>query len=192
MKNILIALRVFIVMSVILGLVYPLTITGIAQLIFPAQANGSLIVKDGEVVGSKLIGQSFTSERYFYGRPSAIDYDASNSAASNYGPTNQKLLDQIKERASAIRTKEHLLHKSDAAGKIPADLLTAAASGLDPHISLRSALLQVPRVSKARKVSQDRIENIIERNKEYRISGMQNRPYINVLKVNLELDGIIP
>jgi len=188
MKNIVVALRVLVLMSVLLGLVYPLVMTALAQVVFTHEASGSLIVRDGQTVGSELIAQAFISDRYFHGRPSAIGYDAAGSGASNYGPANRAMWDRIVAQASAIRTREHL--PADAA--IPADLLTASASGLDPHISVEAARIQVPRIARTRQLPPEMILEMIEKNKHHRLAGIQDTAYVNVLKLNVGLDEVKP
>jgi len=179
------AVTIFGIMALILGLVYPLTITGISQLIFPHQANGNVITVNNTAVGSELIGQSFTSPQYFHGRPSAIDYNASTSGGSNYGPTNKKLIDRVNERIGEIRTANQL---SDNA-LIPADLVLASGSGLDRYISVESASIQLPRIAKERNLSESVIRDLIDKNKEVPFPGI-GQPVVNVLKLNIDLDGI--
>jgi len=179
------ALLLFGVMALILGLIYPLAITGISQVIFPNQANGDLITANGKIIGSELIGQSFTSLRYFHGRPSAIDYNASTSGGSNYGPTNKKLIDRINESISTIKSEDEL----SANTTIPADLVLASGSGLDRYISVDSAELQVSRIAKERNISKSTINELIQKNKEVPFPGI-GQPVVNVLKLNIALDGI--
>src|ERR1051326_197368 len=169
--------------------VYPLVVFGIAQTVFHDKANGSLIVgKDGTVCGSRLLGQNFYGEKYFHPRPSAAGngYDAASSGGSNLGPTSQKLHDAIKERAEAYR-KENGLTEAES---VPADAVTASGSGLDPHISLRNADLQLPRVAKARGLSEGRVRELIAQNKDSPDFGFLGEPGVNVLKLNLVLDSI--
>lgn len=179
------ALTIFGIMALILGLVYPLAITGISQLIFPHQANGNVITVNGTAVGSELIGQSFTSPQYFQGRPSAIDYNASISGGSNYGPTNKKLIDRVNESTGEIRTANGLPDNA----LIPADLVLASGSGLDRYISVESALIQVPRISKERNINEQVIKDLIEKTQETPFPGI-GQPVVNVLKLNIALDGI--
>ena len=189
-EQILPGLRIKIFMTILLGVVYPLAITGISQLVFPHQANGSLVTSDGKVIGSELIGQNFTKPDYFQPRPSAAGsdgYDGGASSGSNLGPTSQKLIDRVKASVEKFR-KEN----PDYQGPIPADLIMASASGLDPHISPDSALAQAPRVAKARGVSTDQINSLIARYTERPDLGFLGDPRVNVLKLNLALDGQFP
>jgi K+-transporting ATPase ATPase C chain len=182
-----IAIRTTIVTIVLTGLVYPFVMTGIAQILFPWRANGSLVTDDkGEVVGSELIAQGFANPAYLQPRPSAAGekgYDAASSSGSNLGPTSKKLQDRIKK--DLRRFKEE---NPDAAGPVPADLVTASGSGLDPHISPQGALWQVPRVAKARGISTERVEAVVTANVERRTFGILGEPRVNVLLVNLALD----
>jgi potassium-transporting ATPase KdpC subunit len=191
MKEFFSEIRGAIVSTLVLAVVccglYPIVVFGIAQLAFPGKANGSLIVdKDGTVRGSKLLGQNFTSEKYFHPRPSAAGngYDAANSGGSNFGPTSQKLNDAIKDRIAAYR-KENGLTDSEP---VPADAVTASGSGLDPHISVRSAELQVARVAKARHLDAGQVRELIARNTDQPDLGILGEPGVNVLKLNLALD----
>jgi K+-transporting ATPase ATPase C chain len=185
-QQILPALRITIFMTVLLGVVYPLAMTGVSQVVFPHQANGSLITAGGKVIGSELIGQNFTRPEYFQPRPSAAGadgYDAGASSGSNLGPTSQKLKDRVNASVEKFRKENPDYH-----GPIPADLLTASASGLDPHISPGSALAQAPRVAKARNIDVDQVRNLIARHTEAPELGLLGEPRVNVLKLNLALD----
>ena len=183
------AVRMTLVLTVLTGMLYPALVTGIAQAIFPKQANGSLIEVNGKVIGSDLIGQKFSKAEYFQGRPSAAGdgYDAANSGASNLGPTSQKLVERIKADAEKFR-KEN----PDFSGPIPADLLTASASGLDPHLSPASAAAQVARVAKARGITQDQTQQLVDRFTEPRQIGFLGEARVNVLKLNLALASTYP
>lgn len=181
MKNILISIKVFIVFSVLLGLIYPLAITGIAQATMPSKANGSLIKIDGQVVGSSLIGQKFDKPEYFNSRPSAVDYNASGSGASNLGPSSKKLIARVKETIS----KNKLGDK-----KIPADMTLTSASGLDPHISLENAKLQTSRIAKIRNISEEKINELINKNTDSDFIGVWGQQGVNVLKANIDLDKL--
>jgi K+-transporting ATPase ATPase C chain len=189
-EQILPGLRIKLFMTVLLGVVYPLAITGICQVFFPHQANGSLITAGGKVIGSELIGQNFTKPAYFQPRPSAAGsdgYDPTSSGGSNYGPTNQKLIDRVKASVEKFR-KEN----PDYQGPIPADLLTTSASGLDPHISPASAEAQAPRVAKARGVAVERVNELMAQFTEHPDLGILGEPRVNVLMLNVELDRTIP
>jgi potassium-transporting ATPase KdpC subunit len=181
------ALVLLIAFSVLTGIVYPAVVTGVAQLVFPQQANGSLIVKDGKVVGSSLIGQPFDDPKYFWGRPSATSpfpYNAAASSGSNQGPTNPALHEAVKSRVEALRAAD-----PDNKAPVPVDLVTASGSGLDPHISPAAALYQVGRVAKARKMDEAAVRRLIEQHTEGRQWGFLGEPRVNVLALNLALDG---
>jgi K+-transporting ATPase ATPase C chain len=186
-KNLLIAVLMTIATTVLLGLIYPLVVTGLAQVIFPDKANGQLIQRDGQVVGSRLIGQPFGGPGYFHSRPSAAGngYDAANSGGSNLGPTNQKLVDRFKQDLSKLQAENP--------GKpVPIDLLTTSASGLDPDITPAGAEFQVPRVARERNMSEDAVRQLVARHTEGRQFGFLGEPCVNVLTLNLELDATHP
>jgi K+-transporting ATPase, C subunit len=181
------AVRMFLFLTLVLGLAYPLLMTGGAQLFLAKQANGSLLIVDGTPVGSSLIGQSFTSDEYFHGRPSAAGddgYDAAGSSGSNLGPTSQKLMEQIQERAQQIREENDL----DSEAMVPSDLVTASGSGLDPHISPAAAALQAKRIAITRGISESRLLALIEKNTEDPQLGFIGEKRVNVLQLNLDLD----
>jgi K+-transporting ATPase ATPase C chain len=175
---------IFAVFTVLLGLIYPLAITGISQLAFPEQANGNLITVNGSIVGSHLIGQDFSSPQYFHGRPSAIDYDSSASSGSNLGPNNQKLIDNVNQTIETIRAENAL----QPGTTIPADLVETSASGLEGYIYADSAMIQVSRIANARNISEVAVIKIIEDNKE--IPFGTGSPIVNVLKLNIALDKL--
>ena len=185
MKDLITSVLMILVLTFGLGIVYPVVVWGVAQLAFPHQANGSLIVRDGKVIGSELIGQTFTSPGYFHSRPSAAGngYDAGASSGSNLGPTSQKLIDRVKADAES-RTAE------TPNAMVPADLITTSASGLDPHISPAGAEFQIPRVSKERGVSENDLRQLVQKHTEGRTFGILGEPRVNVLLLNLELDRI--
>lgn len=168
----------------VLSLVYTFVIMGIAQIAVPDKANGSLISVDGVVVGSELIGQSFTSPGYFHGRPSAIDYAGNNSGGSNYGPTSAKLMEEVSQRIEQVRKENHL--SSDV--PVPADLVLSSGSGLDPDISVDSAMLQVPRVATERGLPETQVKGLVEQHFESLQLGVLGQERVNVLKLNLALD----
>ena len=189
-QEILPGLRIKLLMTLLLGVVYPLVVTGICQVAFPHQANGSLVTNGGKVIGSELIGQSFAKAEYFQPRPSAAGtngYDATSSAGSNYGPTSQKLIDRVKGSVDKFR-KEN----PDYTGPIPSDLLTASASGLDPHLSPDSARAQAARIAKARGLSAEQVDGLIAQYTEYPDLGILGEPRNNVLALNLALDRQFP
>jgi K+-transporting ATPase ATPase C chain len=183
------AFRMTLVLTVLTGLIYPGVVTGLCQLLFRSQANGSLITANGQVVGSSLIGQAFTKPEYFHGRPSGAGngYDGMASGGPNLGPTNQKLIDRVKKDVADFR-KEN----PDYTGPIPADLLTTSASGLDPDISVASAEAQLARVAKARGTSADQIRTVVTAHTQGRGLGFLGEPRVNVLELNRDLDQHLP
>lgn len=190
-------LVLIIALTLITGLIYPLALTGIAGVIFPYQAQGSLIEKDGAVVGSELIGQVFADEKYFHGRPSATNtpdpndptknvdapYNAANSGGSNLGPTNKALIERVKSDVDKLKAE-------NPSAPVPQDLVTTSGSGLDPHISPEAAFFQVPRIAKARSMPEDRLRQLIAEHVEGRLLGLLGEPRVNVLKLNMALDRV--
>ena len=191
------AIVVLVALTLITGLVYPLAMTGIAQVIFPYRAQGSLLERDGKVVGSELIGQQFTSDKYFHGRPSATTapdpadpnktvaapYNAANSGGSNLGPSNKALIDRVQGDIDKLK-------QENPSAPVPADLVTTSASGLDPEISPAAAYFQVPRVAKARNLAEDRLRQLVSDHIEGRFLGLLGEPRVNVLLLNLALDQL--
>jgi K+-transporting ATPase ATPase C chain len=191
------AILVLAVLTLITGVAYPLAMTGIAGVLFPKQAQGSLIEKDGKVIGSALIGQEFKEDKYFHGRPSATvapdpadssktvpaPYNAANSGGSNLGPTSKALADRVKEDVDKLRSE-------NPNAPVPVDLVTTSASGLDPDISPEAALFQVPRVAKARSLPEDRVRQLVTENTKGRLAGLLGEPRVNVLALNLALDAV--
>ena len=186
-KNLIISILMTIATTVLLGIIYPLVVTGLAQVIFPYKANGQLIVKDGKVVGSRIIGQGFSGPGYFYPRLSAAGngYDAANSAGSNLGPTNQKLIDRVKGDVARLQP--------DNPGKpVPIDLVTTSASGFDPEISPAAAEFQVLRVAKERGISEEQVRQLVAKHTSGRDFGLLGEARVNVLELNLELNETHP
>jgi potassium-transporting ATPase KdpC subunit len=191
------AIVLVIVLTLITGLVYPLVMTGIAGVLFPTQAQGSLVEVDGKVVGSSLIGQEFTSDKYFHGRPSATTapdpndssktvaapYNAANSGGSNLGPTNKALIDRVKADVDKLK-------QENPSAPVPIDLVTTTGSGLDPDITPEGALFQVPRVAKARNLPEDRLRQLVNDHVQGRLLGLFGEPRVNVLALNMALDGL--
>jgi K+-transporting ATPase ATPase C chain len=184
------ALVLFALLSVLTGIVYPLAVTGIAQAVFPAQAGGSLVLRDGQAVGSALIGQNFSDPKYFWGRPSAtapVPYNAGASGGSNLGPLNTALLEAVKARIQVLRAAD-----PGNAAPVPVDLVTASASGLDPHISVAAAQYQAGRVARLRQLPLPRVQQLIGEHSEGRLFGFIGEPRVNVLLLNLALDEASP
>jgi potassium-transporting ATPase KdpC subunit len=199
LKEIRPAIIILVLLTLITGLAYPLAMTAIAGVLFPRQAEGSLIERDGKVVGSSLIGQEFKDDKYFHGRPSATTtadpadatktvpapYNAANSSGSNLGPTSKALADRVKEDVDKLKAE-------NPKAAVPVDLVTTSASGLDPDISPEGALFQVPRVAKARNMPEDRVRQLVEENTAGRLAGLFGEPRVNVLALNLALDAAAP
>ena len=186
------AIVLFALLAIITGLVYPFVITGVAQAVFPQQANGSLIYRNGQPVGSALIGQPFDDPKYFWGRLSATSpfpYNAAASSGSNYGPLSSSLSDAVQSRIDALKAADLSLALENNQ-PIPVDLVTASASGLDPHISPAAALYQVPRVARARNLSEDQVRALVAQFTQGRQFGILGEPRVNVLVLNLALDGV--
>jgi K+-transporting ATPase ATPase C chain len=181
------AILITFILTIITGILYPLAVTGIAQTIFHKQANGSLIERDGKVIGSEIIGQNFTKPEYFHPRPSQNSYDAANSGGSNLGPTNPDLAKRLKKDADQFRKDN-----PDYAGPIPADAITTSGSGLDPEISPANATAQAARVAKTRGASTDAVQNLVAINTKQRDLGVLGEPRVNVLKLNMALDQAYP
>ena len=186
-RNLLVAVRFTLITTVVFGLLYPLVVTMFSQWIFPHQANGSLVMKDGKVIGSKLIAQAFTGDQYFHPRPSAAGsgYDPTSSSGSNLAPTNQALVTRVQQDVAKLQ-------KENPGAAIPADLVTTSGSGLDPDISPAAADFQIPRVAKARGISPDDLRRIVARRTQPRQLGLLGDPRVNVLELTLDLDASAP
>ncbi len=187
-KNFITSILYTAIATVLLGVIYPLAVTGLAQMLAKDQANGQLIKKDGVTVGSRILAQPFSSARYFHARPSAAGtngFDATNSGGTNWGPTNQKLIDRIKNETAALQSE-------NPEKPVPVDLVTASGSGLDPHITPAAAEFQIARVAKARGITEDEIRKVVTAHTELRQFGFLGEPRVNVLELNLALDEIYP
>ena len=184
-KNLVTAVLMTIATTVLLGIIYPLVVTGIAQVLFPNKANGQLIEANGKIIGSRLIAQAFTAPGYFHPRPSAVSYDPTNSNGSQLGPTNQKLIDRVKVDVSAAQAENPGM-------QVPIDLVTASASGLDSDITPAAAAFQLPRVAKARGINEDALRQLVAKHTVGRQMGFLGEPRVNVLELNLELDKQSP
>ncbi|HKT87740.1 MAG TPA: potassium-transporting ATPase subunit KdpC [Candidatus Sulfotelmatobacter sp.] len=186
-KNLITAVLMTIATTILLGIIYPLLVTALAQVFFKDKANGEIVRRNGEAIGSRLIAQPFTADKYFHPRPSAAGtgYDAANSGGTNFAPTNEKLIDRVRTDAAA-------LHQQNPSETIPVDLITTSASGLDPDISPAAADFQVPRVARARGVSEQAILDLVRKHTAQRDLGLLGEPRVNVLELNLALDSAFP
>lgn len=188
MKNhLIVAMKFTLITTLLFGLLYPLAVTGLSHLLFPKQANGSLIEKNGQILGSRLIGQPFTSDKYFHSRPSAAGtgYDATASSGSNLGPTNKQLVDRVKQDVAKLQ-------QENPGVAIPADLVTSSGSGLDPDISPAAAEFQIPRIARARGISAETLRPLVARHTQQRQWGILGEARVNVLELNLDLDASFP
>lgn len=186
------ALIATVVLVVLTGVIYPLLVTGFAQLVMQSKANGSILTENGSPIGSSLIGQEWKGPQWFYGRPSAVEYDASTSSGSNLGPHSKELASEIRQRVAAILALEGPYHPNLTASDIPADLLTASGSGLDPDISPAAAAFQAPRIASARSLPLSKVRGLIDANTAGRTLGFLGEPRVNVLDLNLALQGAQP
>ncbi|MGA7906744.1 MAG: potassium-transporting ATPase subunit KdpC [Candidatus Sulfotelmatobacter sp.] len=184
-KNLITAVLMTIATTILLGIIYPLVVTGLAQLLFPKKANGQLIEANGKVIGSRILAQGFSSARYFHPRPSAVNYDATNSNGSQLGPTNHQLVDRVKGDVATLQAE-------NPGVPVPVDLVTASASGLDPEITPAAAEFQVPRVARERGLSEARVHEIVRQHTASRQFGFLGEPRVNVLELNLALDALAP
>jgi K+-transporting ATPase ATPase C chain len=186
-KNLKISILMTIVTTILLGVIYPVAVTALAQLIFPHQANGELITRNGKIAGSRLIGQPFSSPGYFHSRPSAAGngYDAGNSGGSNLGPTNKLLIDRVNGDVQKLQAENPNM-------RVPIDLVTTSASGLDPHVSPEAAAFQIPRVARERGMTENDVRALVERHTQGRSLGFLGEPRVNVLELNLDLDTVRP
>ena len=186
-KNLITSLLMTLVTTILLGLIYPLVVTGLAQVLFRDKANGQLIQRNGTVIGSRIIAQPFSAAKYFHVRPSAAGngYDAANSGGTNYAPSNHKLIDRVRADAAA-------LHQENPSELVPVDLITTSASGLDPEISAAAAAFQIPRIAKEREISESVLRDLVQKHTAPRNLGLLGEPRVNVLEVNLALDEMTP
>lgn len=184
-KNLITSILMTIAMTILLGIIYPLVVTGLAQVLFREKADGQIIRRNGEAIGSRIIAQPFTSAKYFHPRPSAAGngYDATNSGGTNLGPTNQKLIDRVRSDAAALQ-------QENPSQPIPVDLITTSASGLDPEISPAAAEFQIPRVAKARGIEESTLRQLVQKHTRQRDLGLLGEPRVNVLELNLDLDTV--